>query len=98
MYHAYENLATPDETGIIDFIGDYVFAGKALLGHNKNDKPENSGSAVQFQHSPTSFNFLCGKVELPVLPGNDVKTIHLQLITPGETAVFYSELFRPPLA
>jgi len=97
MYRAYEKLAPADEIGIIDFVGDYLFAGKALLGHNKNDKAETAGLSVQFQHSPVGFNFLCSTIQLPYLLVQDFKIIHTLLINPVEISGFHPELFRPPL-
>src|SRR5258708_11651192 len=97
MYHSYEKLATPEEVGVIDFIGDYLFAGKALFGHNKTDKPESSGMSVQFQHSPSAFNFLYSELELPDLVIKDFKITYKQSITPITTTDFQAELFRPPL-
>src|SRR5947209_4794664 len=51
MYCAYKKLATPQEQGIIDFVGDYLMGGRILLGHNKNDNPETTKSNVQYQHT-----------------------------------------------
>ena len=98
MYHSYQKLATPEETGVIDFVGDYLFAGKALLGHNKNDKSESSGISVQFQHAPAAFNFLYSKLELDYLSITDFKINHNQFQNQIETIEFHPELFRPPLA
>jgi hypothetical protein len=97
MYGSYEKLAAPEEVGVIDFIGDYLFAGKALLGHNKSDKPENSDISVQFQHSPSTVSFVYSKPELPYLYIKDFKITYTQSITSIETTDFHPELFRPPL-
>ena len=98
MFHNYEKLATPEEVGVIDFIGDYLFAGKALLGHNKNDKPESSSTSVQFQHTPAGFNFLYSRFEAPYFSVKDLKVRHKQLRNPINTTEFHPTLFRPPLA
>jgi hypothetical protein len=98
MYQSYQKLATPEENGIVDFIGDYLFAGKTLLGHNKNDKPESSALSVQFQHSPTVSSFFYYDLKLPHLFVKDFKILHTPLKNPTEVTAFYSELFRPPLA
>jgi len=97
MYHSYEKLVAPDEAGIVDFIGDYVLAGKALLGHNKSDKPEKPGTSVQFQHPATGFIFLHSKLELTCFFIRDLKTNHAPVNDPIRATAFYSELFRPPL-
>ena len=97
MYHSYEKLAAPDEAGIVDFIGDYVLAGKALLGHNKNDKPEKPGTSVQFQHPAAGFIFLYSKLELTCFFIKGLKVPHARVNDPIEVTMFYSELFRPPV-
>jgi len=76
MYHNYEKLATPEEVGLLDFIGDYLFAGKTLLGHNKNDKPESSSTSVQFQHSPSAFNSFYNRFEAQYIPIKDLEINH----------------------
>lgn len=98
MYHNYNKLTTPEEAGVFDFIGDYLLGGKALLGHNKNDKPETQSSAVQFQHTPAGFNFLYSRAETASLFIDDIKISHTQLQIPINTTEFHPELFRPPLA
>lgn len=97
MYQSYEKVAAPDEVGIMDFVGDYLLAGKNLLGHNKNDKPANSNNRVQFQHSPTSSGFFFYQCELPDRTTNESKLQHHQTITIAETSEFHPELLRPPL-
>jgi hypothetical protein len=97
MYQRYEKLAAPEEVGVIDFIGDYLFAGKALFGHNKTDRPESSDMSVQFQHSPSTSSFLYSNLELPNLFIRDLITSYTQSITLIETTDFHAELLRPPL-
>jgi hypothetical protein len=98
MYHSYEKIASGGDTGVIDFIGDYLLAGKALLGHNKKDKPESAGMSVQFQHSPASLSFLYNRIERLCISIKDFKIDHIQLKNPVATTDFHPELFRPPLA
>ena len=97
MYQSYTKLANPEEVGIIDFVGDYLFAGKVLLGHNKKDKSENASTSIQFQHAPTGFNLVYGRVETICIFIKDFKITHNQLKNPIETTGFHPELFRPPL-
>ncbi|WP_183575863.1 hypothetical protein HDF18_18325 [Mucilaginibacter sp. X5P1] len=98
MYHSYEKIASRGDADILDFIGDYLLAGKALLGHNKKDKPESAGMSVQFQHSPASMSFLYNRVESLCISIKDFKIDHTQLKNPVATTDFHPELFRPPLA
>ncbi|RKR84460.1 hypothetical protein BDD43_4698 [Mucilaginibacter gracilis] len=98
MYHNYEKLTKPEEAGLIDFIGDYLFAGKILLGHNKQDKPETPSTSVQFQHSPSAFNFLYSRLEVPFISIKVLKVSHTLLRIPISITDFHPELFRPPLA
>jgi len=97
MYQSYTKLANPEEAGIVDFVGDYLFAGKVLLGHNKNDKSENSSTSVQFQHAPIGFNLVYRCVETMCVFIKDCKSSHKQIKNPLETTGFHPELFRPPL-
>jgi len=97
MYRSYEKLAAPEEIGVMDFVGDYLFAGKALLGHNKTDKPESPDMSVQFQHSPSTSGFLYTRLQLPHLLIKDFKRAYTPSIVSIETAGFHAELLRPPL-
>ncbi len=47
MYHSYCKVTT-ETPDIIDFIGDYIWSGKDLLGHNKHDAP--AAGSLNFQH------------------------------------------------
>jgi hypothetical protein len=98
MYHSYEKIASRGDADIIDFIGDYLLAGKALLGHNKKDKPESAGMSVQFQHSPASLSFLYSRIESLGIAIKDFKIDHIRLKNTVATTDFHPELFRPPLA
>lgn len=97
MYHTYTQLASPEEQGILDFVGDYLLNGKALLGHNKHDAPETSKQNVQYQHV-ASF---CSIVEVPVILHAvhvaEHFTEHKRSIIFAGTSDFHPELFRPPL-
>ncbi|WP_158992042.1 hypothetical protein [Mucilaginibacter sp. L196] len=97
MYQSYTKLANPEEVGIVDFVGDYLFAGRALLGHNKNDKSENSSTSVQFQHAPIGFNLVYSRAETVCILIKDFKITHSQFKNPIETTGYHPELFRPPL-
>jgi len=97
MYQSYTKLANPEEVGIVDFVGDYLFAGKSLLGHNKSDKSESSSTSVQFQHAPIGFNLVYSRTETVCILIKDFKIIHSQFKNPIEITGYHPELFRPPL-
>ena len=56
MYHNYTKITSPEEAGLIDFIGDYLLHGKDILGHNEHDKIPAKGNEVQFQHQASQLN------------------------------------------
>lgn len=97
MYQAYEKVVSPDEKGILDFIGDYVLNGKELLGHNKHDQPSKSG-ALQFQGSPSFAITLQQTITLtqllPLSPDTKPSRQHFS----ATLSDFHPSLFRPPLA
>jgi len=97
MYHAYEKVASPEEVGVFDFIGDYLLAGKTILDHNKNDKPQSADAALQFQHSPNGSHLSFFKLELPYPSHENLTIRYTQLNNAIELTDFHAELFRPPL-
>lgn len=97
MYRSYTRIVA-EEADIFDFIGDYLFAGKDLLGHNVHDAASKSDNSLQFQHQANSMlvvllqvktaSFLLAKVlSKPVAS-------HPLLFT----TEYQNKLFRPPLA
>jgi hypothetical protein len=84
MYKAYQKLAPQAEQGVVDFVGDYLLNGKAILGHNKHDTPERGKSNVQYQHAAT----FCSIVSVYE---------RLSKSLPVDTSDFHGQLFRPPL-
>lgn len=97
MYHAYEKIATPEDKGIIDFVGDYLLGGKSLLGHNKHDRPDKS-NAIQFQHiSAIAFIVHLHCLDYGQLHGYET-TAHNAAHLPGEPTDYHPSLLRPPLA
>jgi hypothetical protein len=97
MYQAYEKVVSPDEKGILDFIGDYVLNGKDLLGHNQHDQPSKPG-ALQFQGSPSFAVTLQPSLTLtqPLLLKSGTKPFrHHFTIAISD---YHPSLFRPPLA
>lgn len=98
MYAAYQKVASPEEADIMDFIGDYLLNGRQLLGHNKADRPEKQGSAIQFQNA----GYFAAVVEVaqhwPLIIEQEHFADHVAVYLHGKTSDFYSELFRPPLA
>lgn len=98
MYRSYEKLATSEERGIIDFIGDYLMGGKVVLGHNKNDVHETSNSKVQFQHAPVFCSIASIQFQLISTTVADAVIIYPHISIPFHITEFHQELFRPPLA
>lgn len=98
MYQQYKKLANPKEISIADFVGDYILAGKVLLGHNRHDKPETPSNNVQFQHSPTTINYLFKQFALPNLLVQDMPVCYPRFKNRKNIIEFHPELFRPPLA
>jgi hypothetical protein len=98
MYHNYTNITTPNEAGIIDFIGDYLLQGKELLGHNGHDKPQSATNNVQFQHqaNPLSVALSNNHLHINYLPERE-KT-HPVSNKPMVTSDYHRELLRPPLS
>lgn len=97
MYQAYEKVVSPDEKGILDFIGDYVLNGKDLLGHNQHDRPSKSG-ALQFQGSPSFAITLQPSFTLtrPLLLSSGTKSSGHHFST--ALSDYHPSLFHPPLA
>ena len=97
MYRAYEKVVSPDEKGILDFVGDYLLNGKDLLGHNRYDQPSKPGS-MQFQHAAT-FAMISHQDEIlskPLL--TESVSLPKAICLPFSLSDYHSQLFRPPLA
>ncbi|QKJ29259.1 hypothetical protein HQ865_05655 [Mucilaginibacter mali] len=95
MYHAYQQVAAPDEMGIADFIGDYLLDGKTLLGHNKEDAPANT--AVKFQHADGLLSVPALHFHMRGVTVAEVVTKYIPAPIPAISPKFHNELFRPPL-
>jgi hypothetical protein len=96
MYQAYEKVAAPDEKGILDFVGDYLLNGKALLGHNQHDQTSNSGD-LQFQHA-VAFAMIIhpgSPLASPVLM--QASPVYSAIYLPAALSDYHPSLFRPPL-
>jgi len=96
MYDAYQKVVSPDEEGILDFVGDYLLHGKELLGHNKEDHSSKSGD-FQFQHA-ASFTIILQSVIYDltplIIPDKPKEyTSHLS----SSPSDYHTALFRPPL-
>jgi hypothetical protein len=97
MYHAYQKIATTEDQGIFDFVGDYLLGGKSLLGHNKHDRPDKT-NAIQFQHaSAIVFIVHMHSLVYGQLPGFDTSAYNATHL-PGKPTDYHSSLLRPPLA
>lgn len=96
IYQAYEKVVSPDEKGILDFIGDYVLNGKDLLGHNQHDQPSKPG-ALQFQGSPSFAVTVQSSLTLtqPLLLGFGTKPSRHYFS--AALSDYHPSLFRPPL-
>ena len=94
MYHSYCKI-TAEKPDIIDFIGDYIWGGKDLLGHNKHDAT--SSSSLQFQHQASHslyfnhyFTLLPHKLDVLITKYN-LSSIAFQILD------FHCETLRPPI-
>jgi len=98
MYRNYSKITTPEELGVIDFIGDYLLHGKELFGHNANDKQQNAANNVQFQHQPVPFYIVLTPVQLDMATITPDIIAHPPIRITANTSDFKNRLFRPPLA
>ncbi|WP_426671384.1 hypothetical protein ACPPVU_09115 [Mucilaginibacter sp. McL0603] len=98
MYRSYSKITTPEELGVLDFIGDYLLHGKEMFGHNNHDKSQNGSNTVQFQHQPVPFYVVLPPIHLSAI------TVHMDIVAhppigiTAHTSEFKNKLFRPPLA
>jgi len=97
MYRAYEKVASPDDKGIFDFVGDYLLGGKALLGHNKHDRPDKS-NCIQFHHAATFALIVYTHCLVTNELRNGEAAAHNAVHLPGKPTDYHSSLLRPPLA
>jgi hypothetical protein len=98
MYHNYTKITTPEELGIIDFIGDYLLHGKELFGHNKDDKPQSTDNNVQFQHQANPLSVILLPIHSCVLNLPEIQKIRAICNKPMMTTDYHQKLFRPPVA
>lgn len=97
MYRNYSKITSVEEAGVLDFIGDYLFHGKEILGHNSHDKTPAKGNEVQFQHqaSPLSVIFLRTLVKLDFT--NEYSKDYIIPLQDSKIPGYRNKLFRPPL-
>ena len=97
MYRSYSKIVA-EKPDFIDFIGDYIWGGKDLLGHNKNDAPLKANGNIQFQHIANSICIVMIQpfinIYLPVHHLTKSCTFYTMLVTKG----YYSDFFKPPHA
>jgi hypothetical protein len=98
MYHNYTNISSPEEAGLVDFIGDYLFHGKEFLGHNQHNKIPAKGNEVQFQHQASPLNVVLLNTHFALMVANEDFTDHPLFNKLIRTSNYLNELFRPPLA
>ncbi|EHQ28597.1 hypothetical protein [Mucilaginibacter paludis] len=96
MYRGYTKIVK-EEPDVIDFIGDYLFNGKEILGHNRRDAPQKPDSAIQFQHQANCLNIILIQLYLPALSIADAFKKHIVSQQLLHTSDYQNELFRPPL-
>lgn len=98
MYTAYLRIASPDEAGFADFIGDYLLGGKDLLGHNKKDLPGKMGMNIQFQSASAFAAVISHQRHSTILSFTKTSTRLMVFNNHQKIAGYTSPLLRPPLA
>jgi len=98
MYRNYTKITSPEEAGLVDFIGDYLLYGKDILGHNERDKIPTKGNEVQFQHQANQLNVVFIKRYHLNIITDDLPVVHRAFNKQIKTSGYLNELFRPPLA
>lgn len=98
MYQNYAKITTPEEVGVIDFIGDYLMHGKDIFGHNVHDKTPAKGCDVQFQHQPSPLNIVFSHTPIMLMITPTIDQVHPVFVSRFYTSDHRNELFRPPLA
>lgn len=96
MYHNYAKIASRDEAGAIDFIGDYLLYGKDLFGHNAHDKTPAKGCDVQFQHQASSPNAAFNQVHSILYIASVSILSHPVFKEVFKTSDYRNKLYRPP--
>ncbi len=96
MYRNYAKVASQDEAGVIDFIGDYLLYGKDLFGHNTHDKTPAKGCDVQFQHQASSTNAALGQLHSILYFVSVLILSHPVFKAVFMTSDYRHKLFRPP--
>lgn len=95
MYRSYTKIVK-EEPDVLDFIGDYLMNGKAILGHNKHDTPESPDTATQFQHQANSLNIVLTQLLHPVVNIALILNKHPSYQQTVYTSNYNNQLFRPP--
>ena len=98
MYRNYSKIASPDELGMLDFIGDYMLHGKDLFGHNVHDKAQTPSNNVQFRHpaNPLSVVFQTNPSNVLFVP--ELKKNYKPCNKITIPAEYPETLYRPPLS
>ncbi|MBS1527580.1 MAG: hypothetical protein JST19_18170 [Bacteroidetes bacterium] len=98
MYRSYARIASPDERGVIDFVGDYLLHGRDLLGHNRHDKSESSANGIQFQHTSNHSNIVVASFQVFKPVYSTVERIAPSYRKHSMPAGYLPGVFRPPVA
>ena len=97
MYGNYSKIASPDELGVLDFIGDYMLQGKDLFGHNVHDKAQTPSNNVQFQHQANPLSIVFQTIPFNVLFVPELKNNYKPYNSITIPAEYPKTLYRPPL-
>ena len=95
MYQSYCEVTT-ETPDIIDFIGDYIWGGKDLLGHNKHDAPAAGSLNFQHQASPSLFFYPIAHLIYTKPKVCIIKPFTRSFLF--QISDFQSETLRPPIS
>jgi hypothetical protein len=98
MYRNYSKIASPDELGVLDFIGDYLLHGKEFLGHNGHDKTQTPSNNVQFRHQANPLSIIFQTIPINVLFEPELKKNYRPCSKITIPAEYPETIYRPPLS
>jgi len=98
MYHNYTKITTPEEMGIMDFVGDYLLHGKELFGHNEHDKPQSASNNIQFQHQANPLTVVLQAIPPNMLFVPELKKDYKPCNKITMPTEYPETLYRPPLS
>ena len=98
MYHSYSKIASPEELGVLDFVGDYLLHGKDLFGHNEHDKPQSESNNVQFRHQANPLTVVFQALSISALYVPELPKRHQVQNKIIALTDYQEKLLRPPLS